>query len=71
MRGASAPFVKIAPAPLAVVRRSLGKMPTTLVRRIWSPPRTTRALRKSLLKHKLHQDQVLFEKAYGYMRQHY
>jgi len=29
------------------------------------------ALRKSLLKYKLHQDQELFEKAYGYMKQYY
>jgi type I restriction enzyme R subunit len=29
------------------------------------------ALRKSLLKYKLHQDQELFEKAYGYVKQYY
>ena len=29
------------------------------------------ALRKSLLKYKLHQDQELFEKAYGYVNQYY
>jgi len=30
-----------------------------------------RALRKSLLKYKLHTDQDLFDRAYGYIRQHY
>ena len=30
-----------------------------------------RALRRSLLKFKLHQDADLFEKAYGYVRQYY
>jgi type I restriction enzyme R subunit len=29
------------------------------------------ALRKALLKYKLHTDQELFEKAYGYIRQYY
>ncbi len=30
-----------------------------------------RALRKTLFKYKLHQDQELFDKAYGYIRQYY
>ena len=30
-----------------------------------------KALRKSLLKYKLHKDQVLFERAYGYVREYY
>ncbi len=29
------------------------------------------ALRKTLLKYKLHQDAELFDKAYGYVRQYY
>jgi len=29
------------------------------------------ALRKTLFKYKLHQDQELFDKAYGYIRQYY
>ena len=29
------------------------------------------ALRRALLKYKLHTDQELFEKAYGYIRQYY
>ncbi|MFC1791088.1 hypothetical protein ACFL0I_01305, partial [Gemmatimonadota bacterium] len=30
-----------------------------------------KALRKTLFKYKLHQDQELFEKAYGYIREYY
>jgi type I restriction enzyme, R subunit len=30
-----------------------------------------KALRKSLFKYRLHQDEELFEKAYGYIRQYY
>ena len=30
-----------------------------------------KALRKSLLKYKLHKDQVLFDRAYGYIQQYY
>jgi type I restriction enzyme, R subunit len=30
-----------------------------------------RALRRALLKYKLHRDQELFEKAYGYVKQYY
>jgi type I restriction enzyme R subunit len=30
-----------------------------------------RALRRALLKYKLHRDQELFERAYGYIRQYY
>ena len=30
-----------------------------------------KALRKTLFKYKLHQDQELFDKAYGYIRQYY
>ncbi|HEY5660673.1 MAG TPA: hypothetical protein VIR59_07795 [Gaiellaceae bacterium] len=30
-----------------------------------------RALRRALLKYKLHRDQELFEKAYGYLKQYY
>lgn len=30
-----------------------------------------RALRRALLKYKLHRDQELFEKAYGYIKQYY
>jgi type I restriction enzyme R subunit len=30
-----------------------------------------RTLRASLLKYKLHKDQELFDKAYGYIKQHY
>jgi type I restriction enzyme R subunit len=30
-----------------------------------------KALRKSLLKYKLHKDQVLFERAYGYIKEYY
>ena len=30
-----------------------------------------RALRRALLKYKLHRDQDLFEKAYGYIKQYY
>jgi len=30
-----------------------------------------RALRKTLFKYKLHQDQELFERAYNYIRQYY
>jgi len=29
------------------------------------------ALRKSLLKYKLHKDQILFERAYGYIKEYY
>jgi type I restriction enzyme R subunit len=29
------------------------------------------ALRKTLFKYKLHQDQELFDRAYGYIRQYY
>jgi type I restriction enzyme R subunit len=29
------------------------------------------ALRKTLFKYRLHQDEELFEKAYGYIRQYY
>jgi type I restriction enzyme R subunit len=29
------------------------------------------ALRKTLFRHKLHQDQNLFERAYGYIKQYY
>ena len=30
-----------------------------------------KALRKSLLKYKLHKDQVLFERAYAYIKEYY
>jgi len=30
-----------------------------------------RALRKTLFKYRLHQDQELFERAYGYIREYY
>ena len=30
-----------------------------------------KALRKTLFKYKLHSDKVLFEKAYGYIKQYY
>lgn len=30
-----------------------------------------KALRRTLLKYKLHQDKELFEKAYGYIREYY
>ena len=30
-----------------------------------------RALRKTLFKYRLHQDQELFDRAYGYVRQYY
>src|SRR3954465_1923359 len=39
-----------------------------------TPPARRRektALRKTLFKYKLHQDQELFERAYGYIRQYY
>jgi type I restriction enzyme R subunit len=42
-------------------------MPTTGALQGWPQ----RALRKSLLKYKLHSDQDLFDRAYGYIVQYY